>query len=534
MGGFAAPISSDPVPAPSSLDATTPQADALDLVGQLQMSRNFLPDREFANVLRNNDMQLADRLGRYGWHGSWRDDADYIADFDRVARAIPMAVDDEKSPLILTSGISAGAANGPGAAGPTRAPPTAPLRPPGQLTPDPRIGSYRQVAGDHVHQVAARTAGPGAKRASAPQYRDALSHATTDPTYNDPAGQLVEGAINFAAHGADYNDFPASPGGRIVQNGRVLVRATGATDLGRTRTATPSPWFEDIKSFYKLLEAGKTPTEAVDLVFASANQLAGAGATVQRVPEAPRAATKLAKAGQRLSLETPTRLSGPEPIAAPSRGGRGPGGGAMEAFGVASTLAAVGQTADLLRQGKPFEAAKTAGIAITLTKVLKRFPKLGPLGLALGTLLGYDEHAEDLAMDTGTSVERFAGKYVPGGVAHVAGGVTASGTALGVGFYQGVVKPVGSGIYAGATILKPTHASFPSLGPDSSRFRARIESHKEGCQTCHDAVRVDNWAKDHPEMTRLLNKPGSPGGIPTDELLQMFEANAFPLNERLP
>lgn len=164
-------------------------------------------------------------------------------------------------------------------------------------------GPYRTIRGDHVHQVASRTAGPGASRASAAEFRSSLSVSTKSPGYNDAGGQRVETALNRAQWGTDANGTPA-------KTGRVQINASGETSVGVSRSATVSPWFEDIKSFFKLREAGLSPDDALDAVFASSEQLEAAGAMPQRVPNAPRSAPKTLKTGQILSPETPTQVSG--------------------------------------------------------------------------------------------------------------------------------------------------------------------------------------------------------------------------------
>ena len=63
---------------------------------------------------------------------------------------------------------------------------------------NPDTGPYKTVRGDHVHQVAS-----GAKRDTAPQFKDALSVSTKNPAHADKAGQKLEGAINH------YNGKPA-------------------------------------------------------------------------------------------------------------------------------------------------------------------------------------------------------------------------------------------------------------------------------------------------------------------------------------
>ncbi len=146
--------------------------------------------------------------------------------------------------------------------------------------------------------MASRTAGPGASRTSASLYHLALSVSTKLSSYLDKAGQKVEAAINRAAWGKDYDGTPAGP------KGKVHLKSTGATGVGKTAAATPSTWFEDVKSFYKLREAGVTSDDALKIVNQSGEELKAAGATPTRVPQAPRSAPSALKAGATLSIET--------------------------------------------------------------------------------------------------------------------------------------------------------------------------------------------------------------------------------------
>jgi RHS repeat-associated protein len=174
----------------------------------------------------------------------------------------------------------------------------------------PQSGPYRSVgpngeapvAGDHVHQVASRTSGPGAQRSSAGQYNEALSVCTDDPSYNDQAGQRVESAFNRASWGRDYSGRPADTAGRT---GTVTLESTGDSAVGRTTSATPSQWASDTQSFYKLREAGVDPDTAQDLVCRSSEQLQSEGATPQRVPQPPRSTPRPLTRGQQTSTEMP-------------------------------------------------------------------------------------------------------------------------------------------------------------------------------------------------------------------------------------
>jgi hypothetical protein len=85
----------------------------------------------------------------------------------------------------------------------------------------------------------------------------------------------------------------------------VEIDASGETTVGTLRAATPSQWFENIKSFFKLRETGQSPDVAYDLVCRSEAQLTGNGATPTRVPDVSRNTPKSLQSGQLLSLEMP-------------------------------------------------------------------------------------------------------------------------------------------------------------------------------------------------------------------------------------
>lgn len=181
----------------------------------------------------------------------------------------------------------------------------------------PEVGPYSKkgpegetpVRGDHIHQVASRTQGPGAPRKSASQFSEALSVRTkNNPGYNDPAAQRVESSYNRASWGQDMQCKPGevrNAEGEVTREGVVTLESTGETTVGVSRSATPSNWTENQKSFFKLREAGKTGAEAADLVSSSDAQLASAGANPLRVPDAPRGTDRSLQEGQRLSSEMP-------------------------------------------------------------------------------------------------------------------------------------------------------------------------------------------------------------------------------------
>jgi len=157
----------------------------------------------------------------------------------------------------------------------------------------PVVGSYERVKGDHVHQVASRTKKVGQPRETAPQYREANAISTKDArAYNDAAAQKTEAAINRAAWGENYTDkYPAGKNGQNVptkSGAEVSITSTGDTTVGTNRSAAGSPYFEDVKSYYKLREGGLSPEDALAEVFRSAQQLEDAGVTRGvRVPNTP-------------------------------------------------------------------------------------------------------------------------------------------------------------------------------------------------------------------------------------------------------
>ena len=191
--------------------------------------------------------------------------------------------------------------------------PTRLIDPDGKDPVPPIVGPYRTVRGDHVHQVASRTAMPGAPRRTAPEFLGSLSVSTTDASYGDQAGQRVESALNRAAWGGVYKTQPAG------SEGRVTLIATGESTVGRSVAATPSPWFEDVKSYYKLREAGVSPGDAERTVRASSEQLHNAGATPRRVPDAPRNVPRSLQTGARLSVESRGGSHSPASISLRSR-----------------------------------------------------------------------------------------------------------------------------------------------------------------------------------------------------------------------
>jgi RHS repeat-associated protein len=323
------------------------------------------------------------------------------------------------------------------------------IDPDGRQPVSPNSGSYRNTGGDHVHQVASRTDAPGAARSSAPEFQGGRSISTNSPGYNDAGGQRVETGINRAQWGKDINGAPA-------KTGRVTISSSGQTEVGATKAAQPSPWFEDVKSFYKLRECGLSPDDALREVSKSGEQLERAGATPKRVPNAPRSAPKALKQGQVLSQQTPTRVSSPEnlpsatpkatlanapeaaklspglvpeaPIASgPTMGTRiraaaGVGGKVLGAVGVALAAKDVYKS---VKNGDYGHAAITAG----LTGL--SFTPAAPVVMAAGVVMKYnsDPSIEERAFAAGDIVEKATGSAV-------LGGLVSAGNAVGLSIYE--------------------------------------------------------------------------------------------------
>jgi len=289
----------------------------------------------------------------------------------------------------------------------------------GEDPTDATVGPYKSVRGDHVHQVASRTARPGASRTSASEYWNALSRTTKDASYNDKAGQRIERAINRAAYGKS--------------NPKLGVVSQGETPVGTSKAPTPGPWFEDQKSYVSMRGAGDAPDKVWNMVRESSSRLNEAGATPMRVPDAPRNVMRQLQEGQRLSPEG--RLGTMKGQLPPSPIGR--------VVGVASTAAIVGQAMTELHEGRPDAAAKTIGVGVVVTQVLTKVPALVPLAIAASTISAYDKTVDEHAFAIG---QRLAPNHP------WVGGVVSATAATGESLFKGTFGAAGKAIGEGAAV----------------------------------------------------------------------------------
>jgi hypothetical protein len=133
------------------------------------------------------------------------------------------------------------------------------------------VGPYRRVRGHHIHQSGSY--GSGDARRTNPNHQAAVAIQQGVRGFTEAQhrrASAVQRHLNRGYRGQDLRE----------KAGAVTVTASGAGRLA----ATPSPGFEDLKAYYALRAAGKTPDEAYRLVRQSAAQLAAAGAQPVRVP----------------------------------------------------------------------------------------------------------------------------------------------------------------------------------------------------------------------------------------------------------
>jgi RHS repeat-associated protein len=83
-----------------------------------------------------------------------------------------------------------------------------------------------------------------------------------------------------------------------------------------------------------------------------------------------------------------------------------------------------------------------------------------------------------------------------------------------------------AGSYLVGNATRATKMSAPGVGADQSWATPGVlGGTKSGCENCHEAVRVDNYYKTHPEALLMLNEPASRGGIPTNKAMGNYLKN---------
>jgi hypothetical protein len=139
------------------------------------------------------------------------------------------------------------------------------------------IGNYRKNNGHHVHQSASYSPGGDSKKYN-PNHDDAvtvdLKGHPSDLSSEHGAATAVQRELNQAARGKTIN-----PNATKKKRSGV-VSSSGAGTL----KPTPTPFFEDVKAFFSLRAAGVSPTETLEIVEKSAEQLSKTKTSPIRIP----------------------------------------------------------------------------------------------------------------------------------------------------------------------------------------------------------------------------------------------------------
>ncbi|MGC0327214.1 RHS repeat-associated protein [Streptomyces sp. SAI-170] len=172
-------------------------------------------------------------------------------------------VQPEPSPA-ATSDAAGAATGGNGANGSTS----------GGSTAGPNIAPYRDIGGHHIHQSAANSPAGQTSRTGNPNHGDALAIEQGVPGFTEADHNLASALqrnANRAMWGKEITDQPIGP---------VTITASGEG----TAVGTPSPFFEDVKAFFALVAAGRSPEQSLVDVLRSRAQIDASGASTVRVP----------------------------------------------------------------------------------------------------------------------------------------------------------------------------------------------------------------------------------------------------------
>jgi len=99
-----------------------------------------------------------------------------------------------------------------------------------------------------------------------------------------------------------------------------------------------------------------------------------------------------------------------------------------------------------LHEGKPGRAAVTAGVATGLGYAFKRYPPAMVFAAAAATIMAYDDKVKKQANAAGEALDDYLGFSDH----TVIGGLAAAEKAVEKSVYNGVIKPIGTGIGEGA------------------------------------------------------------------------------------
>ena len=118
----------------------------------------------------------------------------------------------------------------------------------------------------------------------------------------------------------------------------------------------------------------------------------------------------------------------------------------IKVVGVAGVASVAGEVIKDLHEGKPGRAAVTAGVATGLGYAFKRYPPAMILAAASATIMAYDDTVKTEANAAGEALDDYLGFSDHS----VIGALNASAYAVEKSMYNGVIKPIGTGIGEGA------------------------------------------------------------------------------------